>query len=170
MPGGTGGAAGAGLTRIPHAALSCRVPTKELVARADFRFERALQAAEARDPRDFYRERLRELRERDEQAFRRAVEHYESRLIPAVADEGSDPLAEWLEYGRLLAELTTPGETVQIDPTGRASPYSPPVSVDRLVLHLPASAREKAIPVGLPPQLSPAQRAAFDLLVQRRTG
>lgn len=166
MPGKTHG----GLTRLPRPALSCRVPTKELVARADLRFARALHEAEAQDPRALYRERLRELRERDEQAFSRAVEHYESRLVPAVAEESSDPLAEWLEYGRLLAELTTPGETVQIDPTGRASPYSPPVPHDRLVLHLPASAREKAIPVGLPISMSPAQRAAFDLLVERRTG
>jgi hypothetical protein len=55
---------------------------------------------------------------------------------------------------------------VEIDPTGLAHPYSPPVPADRLVLHLPTSAREPALLVGLPPTLSPAQRASFDLLVK----
>lgn len=142
----------------------------ELTRRADLRFDSAREAAGARDPRDFYRQRLRELKERDPQAFRRAVDHYERTLIPAVAREDSDPLAEWLEYGRMLAELTAPGETVQIDPSGRASPYAVPIAIDRLILHLPTSGRERAIPVGLPPALSPAQRATFDLLVNRKTG
>lgn len=143
---------------------------EELTRRADARFDRARETTGARDPRDFYRQRLRELKDRDPVAFRRAVDHYDTKLIPAVAGEDSDPIAEWLEYGRLLAELTAPGATVQIDPSGRASPYAPPVDIDRLVLHLPASGRERAIPVGLPPTLSPAQRATFDLLVNRKTG
>lgn len=143
---------------------------QELTRRADARFDRAREEAGARDPRDFYRQRLRELKDRDPDAFRRAVDYYERTLIPKVADEQFDPLAEWLEYGRMLAELTAPGETVQIDPSGLASPYAPPVPVDRLVLHLPASGRERAIPVGLPPDLSAAQRATFDLLVSRKTG
>jgi hypothetical protein len=126
----------------------------------------ALARTGSRDPREYYRERLRALRDRDEQAFQRAREHYEMRLLPAVAREDSDPLAEWLDYGRILAELTTPGRAVEIDPTGLAHPYSPPVPADRLVLHLPTSAREPALLIGLPPALSPAQRASFDLLVK----
>jgi hypothetical protein len=126
----------------------------------------ALARTGSRDPREYYRERLRALRDRDEQAFQRAREHYETRLLPAVAREDSDPLAEWLDYGRILADLTTPGRAVAIDPTGLAHPYSPPVPADRLVLHLPTSAREPALLIGLPPALSPAQRASFDLLVK----
>lgn len=145
------------------------VPTDELRQRADRRFAHALEASGARDPREFYRDRLRDLRARDEDAFERAVEHYEQKLLPAVADESSDPLAEWLEYGRVLAELTAPGKTVQIDVSGRAAAYAPPVPHDHLVLHLPDSARERALPVGLPAGLSAAQRATYDLLVKRRT-
>jgi hypothetical protein len=138
--------------------------------RADQRFARALQETGARDPRDFYRQRLRELRERDEGAFQRALDYYENRLVPAVAAEGSDPLVEWLEYGRLLAQLSLDGRTVQVDPTGRAGPYAPPVPLEHLVLHLPTSTREAALPVGIPPELSPAQRATFELLVRHSLG
>jgi hypothetical protein len=145
------------------------VPSDELRERADRRFESALREAGARDPRGFYRDRLRDLRGRDEDAFQRAVDHYEQKLLPRVADDASDPLVEWLEYGRLLAELTFPGHTVQIDASGRARPYAPPVPHDYLVLHLPSSARERALPVGIPTTLSPAQRATYDLLVKRTT-
>jgi hypothetical protein len=139
-----------------------------LRAQADRRFEEALAAHGARDPREFYRDQLRGLRERSPQAFEQAVRYYESTLIPGVARAGSDPLAEWLEYGRVLAELSAPGRPVQIDPSGAAAPYSPPVPPDQLVLHLPNASREPAQPIGLPALLSPAQRAAFDLLVRGR--
>lgn len=143
---------------------------QDLREQADRRFEEALKTAGARDPRDFYRGRLKELRERSPDAFRRATRYYEETLTPAVAAEGSDPLAEWLEYGRVLAELTTPGRPVQIDPAGRALPYAPPVPRDHLVLHLPQSASERALVVGLPQDLSPAQRATYDLLVSGSQG
>lgn len=133
--------------------------------RADRRFEQALQATGARDPRDFYRERLKQLRERDADAFRQALQHYESRLIPRVAAEDSDPVAEWLEYGRVLAQLLAAGRTVQIDASGRARDYAPPVPHEHLVLHLPDSTRDAALVIGLPAELSPAQRATYDLLV-----
>jgi hypothetical protein len=38
------------------------------------------------------------------------------------------------------------------------------------VLHLPTAARELALAVRLPPQLSPAQQAAFELLVEHSLG
>lgn len=141
----------------------------QLKEQAERRFEEARVASGARDPRDFYRRRLRELRARDQAAFDEAVRHYDEVLIPAVAEPGSDPLAEWLEYGRLLASLTAPGETVQIDGSGRAAPYTRPAPLDHLVLHMPSSAREPGIAVGIPPELSPAQRAAYALLVDRKT-
>lgn len=137
---------------------------------ADQRFAEALRNSGSRDPRGFYRERLRELREIDEAAYRRAVAYYRDELIPRVSDERSDPLDEWLEYGRLLAAWSVEGDTVQIDPSGRADPYQRPVERDRLVLHLPTSTRHPALPVGLPPELSPAQQATYDLLVRRGAG
>ena len=144
--------------------------TQEIRDRADRRFEEALKQTGARDPRDFYRKRLKELREQDAEAFRRALAYYEERLIPSVAAEGSDPVAEWLEYGRFLAGLSARGTTLQVDPTGVALPYAPPVPRDHLVLHLPDSASAKALVVGIPPELSPAQRATYDLLVSGSQG
>jgi hypothetical protein len=132
--------------------------------RAEQRMDQAV-AAGARDPRDQYRQRLQALKERDRAAYARASAYYLEELVPAVAGD-ADPLEEWLEYGRVLAELTAPGRTVQIDPQGLAAPYARPVPADALVLHLPA-ANQPAIAVGIPPALSPAQRASFDLLVKR---
>lgn len=139
----------------------------DLRARADERFARALEAAGARDPRDFYRRQLVELKANDAGAYRRALAYYEQELIPAVARDDSDAMAEWLEYGRLLATLATPGRTVQVDPGGRATDYARPVPADALVLHLPERTTAKAIVVGIPTTLSPAQRATFDLLVKQ---
>lgn len=140
--------------------------SKQLRDRADQRFQQTLEQTGARDPREFYRKRLRDLKAQDPEAFRRAVEYHDTRLVPAVASDGSDPLAEWLEYGRFVATLVAPGRTVQIDSTGLAAEYARPVPADRLVLHLPTDTRQPALPVGLPPQLSSAQRAAYALLVE----
>lgn len=135
---------------------------------AEIRFAAALASSGARDPREYYRERLRALKESDAAGYRAALEYFEKTLTPAVAREGGDPVGEWLEYGRYLASLATDGAAMQIDPTGRASAYARPVPVDHLVLHLPTSAREPAIAIGIPPQLSPAQRATFELLVRQK--
>ena len=77
--------------------------------KADQRFQQTLSDTGARDPRDFYRERLRGLRDKDPEAYKRGVHYYETRLIPAVAADDSDPLTEWLEYGRVLANLLAEG-------------------------------------------------------------
>lgn len=138
--------------------------------RADARFEQALQATGARDPREFYRTRLRELREQDAAAFKRALEYFEGTLTPEVAREGSDPVAAWLEYGRFLATLVAPGRTVQVDTSGLAHEYTPPVPLDHLVLHLPEKTAVPVQVVGIPVQLSPAQRATYDLLVRGSQG
>lgn len=142
----------------------------DLRARADARFESALQQAGARDPREFYRGQLVALREENPEAFRRARAYFEDQLIPAVAAEDSDPCAEWLEYGRVLASLAAAGRTVQIDPTGRAAEYARPVPPDHLVLHLPDTPSRPAIIVGIPPKLSHAQKATHDLLVKQSLG
>jgi hypothetical protein len=133
---------------------------------ADRRFAEALRATGGRDPRDFYRARLREIRGRDEGAFREARAYFEGVLVPGVSREGSDPMGEWLDYGCFLANLLEPGSAVQIDRSGRSRPYRKPVPVDHLVLHLPTSGRERALAVGLPPELSEAQRATYRLLVR----
>lgn len=142
----------------------------DLRARADERYQQALAAAGARDPRDFYRERLKTLKEKDPAGFKRALAYFNETLIPAVAGDDSDPLAEWLEYGRLLATLSEPGRTVQIDATGRAVDYRRPVPRDSLVLHLPDSSTRPALIVGIPPKLSPPQKAAHELLVRQGQG
>jgi hypothetical protein len=141
----------------------------DLRDRADARFARALEATGARDPRDHLRGRLRQLRADDAAAYRKATAYYEETLIPSVAGDDSDPLAEWLEFARVLAELTVPGRAVQIDPTGRADDYARPVPGDALVLHLPENPATPAILLGAPRKLSPAQRAAYDLLVSQTT-
>jgi hypothetical protein len=142
----------------------------DLRARADARFEQALAQTGARDPRGFFRDQLRDLKANDAEAFRRALRYFDETLIPAVAADGSDPVAEWLEYGRLLASLTTPGRAVQIDPGGRAREYARPVPADALVLHLPDNAARPALVLGLPPRLTPHQRASYDLLVKQSQG
>lgn len=140
----------------------------DLRARADERFARVLQETGARDPRDFYRKQLVALKAADANAYRRALAYFDEALIPAVAREDSDPIAEWLEYGRFLATLTGPGRTVQIDAEGRAEDYRRPVPVNALVLHLPERTTAPAVIVGLPATLSPAQRASYDLLVRQQ--
>lgn len=137
--------------------------------RADARLEEALAREGARDPREFYRERLRALREQDTTLYDQAVDHYRQTLLPSIADGGEDPLAAWTEYGRRLAELSAPGRTMSLDRTGRAAPYRAPADRSHLVLHLPDSPRGPALLVQLPAELAPAQRAAWEWLVQGRT-
>jgi hypothetical protein len=139
-------------------------------ALADRRYREARDARGLRDPRSFYRERLRSLRKSDPASYAKALDYYENTLVPEVAREGSDPIAAWLEYGRILAALTVEGSAVQIDESGLSRPYSPPVPAGFLVLHLPTSTREAALPVGIPDRLSRAQRATYDLLVHLKTG
>jgi hypothetical protein len=135
---------------------------------ADSLLEAALERSGARDPREFYRERLRELKERNAEGYREAVRYFESSLVPSVASGETDPLAAWTEYGRRLAELTAPGRAVAIDGSGRARSYRPPPAADDLILHLPHAAGGRALLVGLPRELSEAQRATYDWLVAGR--
>ncbi|MFV2007403.1 MAG: hypothetical protein ACC667_08145 [Longimicrobiales bacterium] len=134
-------------------------------ARAEERFEEALSTTGARDPREYYRERLKELRTSNPDAYRSAVQYYDATLLPSIADGDADPLEAWWEYGRRIAELSVDGRTVEIDPSGRSHPYCRPTPRDRMVLHLPAGTKGQALVVGLPTDLSPAQMANYDLLV-----
>jgi hypothetical protein len=132
--------------------------------RADRILEEALEATGARDPREFYRERLRELKQADPEGYHVAVAYYRDTLLPEVASGQGDPLAAWTEYGRKLAQALAPGRTVSVDESGRSHAYEGP-EPGRLVLHLPDDAGRRALLVGLPPDLSSAQRATYDVLV-----
>ncbi len=137
----------------------------DLNARADARLEEALAREGARDPREFYRDRLRDLKVVDPEGYAAAVAYYRDTLIPQVASGEGDPLAAWTEYGRRLAEAVSPGRTVAVDATGRAHAYRAPAPHDHLVLHLPEAKGSRALLVGLPAEISPAQRATYDVLV-----
>ncbi len=130
---------------------------------AEAALEAALAETGARDPRDFYRERLRELKRVRPEEYQRAVADYTETLIPEVASRRGDALAAWTEYGRRLAEALAPGRTVDIDETGRSRAYAA-WAADRLILHLPKDGA-RALLVALPRTLSPAQRATYDVLV-----
>jgi hypothetical protein len=138
--------------------------TEDLTAQADEKLEEALSREGARDPREFYRDRLRELKQANPDGYAKAVAYYRDTLIPGVAS-GEPPLEAWTEYGRRLAESLAPGRTVAVDVTGRAHPYEAPAPRDRLILHLPDAKGGRALLVGLPAELSPAQRATYDALV-----
>lgn len=134
-------------------------------ARAEERFEEALSRTGARDPREYYRERLKELKTANPDAYRSAVQYHADTLMPSIADGDADPLEAWWEYGRRIAELSVDGRTVEIDPSGRSHPYSRPTPTDRMVLHLPDGTKGLALVVGLPTDLSQAQMASYGLLV-----
>lgn len=133
-------------------------------AEADRTLEAALEATGARDPREFYRERLRELKRANPDEYEAAVAYYRDTLIPEVASGERDPIEAWTEYGRRLAAALAPGRTVSIDASGLAHEYGSPER-DRLVLHLPDDGGARALLVGLPPTLTDAQRATYRVLV-----
>lgn len=137
----------------------------ELKEKADARLEEALEEAGARDPRDYYRDMLRELKGRDPGAYDEAVEHFQETLTPEIASGQRNPLEAWREYGRKLAQWIAEGRTVEIDDTGLSHPHDPSTHRDHLVVHLPDDTGEKAILVSLPAEVTSAQRATYDLLV-----
>jgi len=138
--------------------------TDALTQQADSLLEQALADAGARDPREFYREQLRALKQHAPEGYEGAVRYYRETLIPSVVGGAIPPLDAWTEYGRYLAEALAPGRAVSIDATGRAHPYEGP-KPGGLVLHLPGDHGGRALLVALPPELSPAQKASYDVLV-----
>lgn len=139
--------------------------TDDLTHEADRRLEEALAREGGRDPREYYRERLRELKQSSPSGYDAAVAYYRDELLPAVAGGTVEPLAAWTEYGRRLAESLLPGKTLAVDPTGKAHPYQAPAPRDHLILYIPEGKSTRALPVGLPAELTPAQRATYDVLV-----
>lgn len=129
--------------------------------------EAALENAAVRDPRPFYRMALRHLRQTDPEGFQRALSYYEGELVPAVAG-GDDALATWTEYGAVLARALGPGRAVDLDRTGRARPADPAGDLEGLVLYLPDDPAPPVLVLRYPRDASPAQHAAYELLVEGR--
>jgi len=136
-------------------------------ARAEARLETALTHSGLEDPRPAYRERLRSLRETSTSAFEQALRHYEDQTLAALAGE-ADPIEAWVEYGRVLGELTAPGRLLQVDAEGRASSYAPPPAAHLLVLHVPEDSAAPILAAAVPRAASAAQRATYAMLVDRR--
>ncbi len=101
-------------------------------------------------------------------AYTEAVAYYQNELVPSIAEAGDDPLTAWQQFGCRMAELTVTGTPIEIDTTGRRCPYAPPAPADRMVLHIPQGSKGRALIIGLPPELSAAQLATYDLLVAGR--
>lgn len=133
---------------------------------ADQRLADAVAAASMEDPRALYRDRLRQLRASDPDAFARALYYFENTLVPAVAG-GAEPLAAWMEYGTFMARLPGRGRVVAVAADGRARPYEPPPRAD-LMLFLPEDGRRFPEVLLAPAAPSPAQQATVDLLVRGR--
>ena len=142
--------------------------TRDPKQAADTRFAEALAASGARDPRGYYREKLRELKQVNPEGYAEGVAYYQKTLIPSIAGGDADPLEAWRDYGLLIARLLAPGRAVAIDAEGRSRSFDPPGEHVDMVLHLPEPSRERPILVALPPQPTPAQSATYDWLVAGR--
>ncbi len=134
--------------------------------RADQLLDQALAMAALQDPRPAYRDRLKGLRTGDPDAFARALEYFERKLVPAIA-EGAEPLGEWVAYGRILLADQGPGRVVAVDAAGRAGSYRPPPQGE-LLLFFPEDGHRPILTLLTPREPSLAQRATEDLLVHGR--
>jgi hypothetical protein len=139
----------------------------QLRSQAEARLEAAAGRLGLNDPRPAYRERLRVLREQHPDAFTRAIAHYETAVLPALA-ETADPLAVWAAYGGFLGRLTSDGNAYRVDPSGRSRPFRPPVTAGELVLFLPDNPGADVLVMAVPEAATPAQEATIDLLVNRK--
>lgn len=127
-------------------------------------YRAALERLEIQDVRPLYRALLKRLKTEDPDAYADAVRHFEDEVKPAV-EASDDPLGEWLEYGRWLADRLAPGRDVAVDPTGRSEELgSGPPPEGSLLLHLPESTRRRALELALPAEPTEFQREARELL------
>lgn len=136
---------------------------------ADRRLGAALEARSVRDPRAWCRAHLRTLKDDDPERYREAVEYYESELLPGIAEGRLDPVDAWLEYAGRLAALRAPGRMVAVDRTGGSGGAEGADPSEALLLHLPdrpTAAVGAAMPVSAPAEMSAAQQATYDLLVE----
>lgn len=138
----------------------------DLRARADARLDEAAASRGYADPRPPLRDLLRDLKERHPAAFSTARQHFEQQVVPGLA-AAADPLAEWVDYARFLASLTTAGRLLAVDATGLAAPYRVP-EPGQLILFVPEDTAFPVVVAAAPADPSAAQRATLDLLVQRK--
>jgi hypothetical protein len=135
-------------------------------ARGEARLDEALAERDLADPRDPYRETLRRLKERDPASFDRARRHYEEYVQPRLADPGTDPVTEWIDYGRFLTGLEGNGTTLQVTTDGRAEPFEPPPRADALILFVPDQPAQPALLLSRANRLTPPQQATLELLIR----
>jgi hypothetical protein len=131
---------------------------------ADELTEKALAQGPFADFRAAYRDRLRWLKDNQAPVFGTALGHYNEVLVPNIAN-GSDPLREWIDYGRRLSELTGRGKLMRVDETGRALEFDGELS--GLLMHLPDDTAVPALALAVPREMSEAQRATLDLLIRK---
>ena len=136
---------------------------------ATLRLTRAFAQRGLADARDAYRARLRWLRSADPDAYARAASYYETEVTPRLEGAG-DPVEVWIEYGRMLGELSGPGRLVAIDASGRARTHTPPLPADTLLLFIPEDREREVLAAMVPASPSRAQAATHTLLVERKLG
>ena len=129
--------------------------------------DEALERAGLVDMRPAYRKLLVRLKSSDPAAFEEASRRYREELEPAIDGGDVDPIRIWLEYGMWLAGQFADGRTLAIDPSGRARPFDPSMTLDAgtMILHLPEDDRQPATLLGLPSAPSDPQRETAELLV-----
>ena len=70
---------------------------EDLTAEADRRLVEALNASGERDPRDYYRDQLKELKGSNPEGYDTAIEYYRNKLIPLIASGEAEPILAWTE-------------------------------------------------------------------------
>ena len=135
---------------------------------ADARLAQSLSERGYADAREPYRARLRELRQAQPSLFEAATRHYAEVVVPDLANAASDPVASWADYGRFLGELEGPGRVVAVDPSGSALHGPDAKPAGDMLIFLPEDRKSSALPLLVPAQPTPAQRASYDLLVLRK--
>src|SRR5690606_8190888 len=85
-----------------------------------------------------------------------------------IASSEAGPRRAWIACEPRLPARLHPERTVAIELRGAAHPSQVTAPAADLVLHLPDTPRERAIPLAVPAGPSPAQRAALDLLALGR--
>ncbi len=147
--------------------------------RAAARLADTLATAGVQDPRDAYRTALKAFKVARPDAFADALRHYSEVLVPRIADQGAEPLAEWLAYGHRIAELAGGGSYFVIDESGRAESVGPSSATGadaaggagrELRIFVPRDAALPAFVLAAPADLSGPQRASVELLVRGNLG
>ncbi|MDX1577254.1 MAG: hypothetical protein R3266_02170, partial [Gemmatimonadota bacterium] len=126
-------------------------------------YRRALEEHGLQDVQPSYRKLLLELKSRDAAAYEQAVVRYRED-VEGGADEGADPLPDWIAYGRWLAERIEPGSLREIESNGRARDAGEPARLGPLLIHLPDDEKRRGFLVAMPAEPSEAQQEAVSLL------